>query len=117
MGKFEVLSHLQMLRRCGDDRFFRHCEIHEEMRRNGQSFNFSSVWRCINSLYSDGLLEVDIDHHGLQRTARFRARMENNFFSYQIVNNNLPAKSENRRCAVSEKRIDVRRKERVELNG
>lgn len=74
MGKFEVLAYLQMLRATGDGEYYRHCEVHEAMRRSGQSYSFTSVWRSINGLYSDGLLEVRMESRGLQRTAKFRAR-------------------------------------------
>lgn len=83
MGKFEVLSYLQLLRKTGDENYYRHCEIHAAMRRHGISFSFTSVWRSINSLFSDGLLEVYIDAHGLQRTAKFRARIQEEIISSQ----------------------------------
>lgn len=75
MGKFEVLSYLTTKRLTGDDRFFRYQEIHQALRQDGESRSYTSVWRSINGLYSDQLLEVTFEVDGLQRMARFRARL------------------------------------------
>lgn len=75
MGKAEVFEFLVRLRLCGNDDFLRYGEVHEEMRREGQSYSYTSVWRCLNGLYSDEMLEVEFDRNGLQRTAKFRAKL------------------------------------------
>lgn len=78
MGKFEVLEYLTTLRLTGDHTHRRYGAVHQELRRRGVSLSYGSVWRTMNGLYSDGLLEVAFDVEGLQRTAKFRARIQKN---------------------------------------
>lgn len=73
MGKREVSEYLLMLRMTGEHEYLRYAEIHEGMRQNGKCYNYTSVWRSVNSLFSDGLLEVRFEGGVLQRTALFRA--------------------------------------------
>lgn len=75
LGKFEVLEYLTTLRLTGDHTHRRYGDVHQELRRRGVSLSYGSVWRTMNGLYSDGLLEVAFDVDGLQRTAKFRARV------------------------------------------
>lgn len=75
MGKFEVLDYLMVLRQTGDHGFYRYAEIHAGLRRRGVSLGYGGVWRTVNCLYSDGLLEVDFAVDGLQRAALFRAKI------------------------------------------
>lgn len=75
MGKFEVLGYLTMRRLSGDMEYYRYGEVHEGLKSQDISLSYTSVWRSINSLYSDGLLEVEFEVEGLQRTAKFRARV------------------------------------------
>lgn len=75
MGKFEVLDFLNHLRRVGDDRYYRYEEVHSMLRSEGQSFNYTSVWRTLNVLACDGLVEFDFETRGLQRIVKFRGRV------------------------------------------
>lgn len=96
MGKAEVFEFLVRLRLCGDDNYHRYGEVHEAMRREGQSYSYTSVWRCLNSLYSDEMLDVDFDLNGLQRTAKFRAKLSSRVQVSHMkrVHNILPEEEE-----------------------
>ena len=87
MGKFEVLEYLMMLRLTGDDQYRRYGEVHSALRVRGIGLSYTSVWRSINTLYCDQLLDVIFETEGLQRTAKFRARISstNTFAQKQRV--------------------------------
>jgi len=89
MGKFEVLDYLRVMREDGLNDYLRYREIHEGLRAKGQSFSYTSVWRSLNSLYTDGLVEVRFSFEGLQRVAYFRARISSVHTSQMKRVNNI----------------------------
>ena len=74
MGKFEILEYLQRVRECGELKYFSYKEIHEGLKRDGQSFHYTGVWRGVLSLHGDHMLEVEWEGDLLRRNPRFRAR-------------------------------------------
>lgn len=75
MGKYEVLGLLIMLRQTGDHEYYRYAEIHQLMIEHDMSQSYTAVWRSVNVLYSDGLLDVKVEGGLLDRTLRFRAKL------------------------------------------
>ena len=84
MGKYEVLGVLTVMRHTGDHRFFRYIEIHQLMKEQGMSNSYTSVWRSVNGLFSDGLLEVRKEGDLLSRTLSFRVKLEKKLHSKHI---------------------------------
>lgn len=75
MGKFEVLEYLQGRRQKGMDSYLSYAQVHEGLCRSGMGCSYTSVWRSMNSLWWEGLVEVEYEVNGLQRTALFRAHI------------------------------------------
>jgi hypothetical protein len=75
MGKYEVLGLLIMLRQTGDHQHYRYTEIHQMMIEHDMSQSYTAVWRSVNVLYSDGLLDVKVEGGLLDRTLKFRAKL------------------------------------------
>lgn len=97
LGKYEVLGLLTLLRDSGDNKFYRYNDIHQMMLERGISNNYTSVWRSINSLFCDGLLDVEKEGDILSRTLRFRCKKElsnvnvkknKEYYTYQAVQDN-----------------------------
>lgn len=74
MGKYEVLDYMQKLRQCGDDSYYKYCEVHRMMRRDGLKFHYSGVWRSMLSLYKDDQLEAEWEGKHIKRNPKFRAK-------------------------------------------
>lgn len=75
MGKYEVLGVLTVLRSSGDDGYYRYAEIHHLLGVHGLDCSYTAVWRSVNGLYCDGLLDVLKEGDILHRSLRFRARI------------------------------------------
>lgn len=111
MGKFEVLGFLTVRRMSGDDQYYRYGEIHEGLRTQDISLSYTSVWRSINSLACDGLLEVIFEGGPLQRTAKFRAKLSSKIQSSGMkrVHNTYRKQQESSGRAVPREALAARR--------
>lgn len=118
MGRFEVLEYMQCLRAVGDEDFYRYTEVHDGLREKGVSLSYSSVWRTMNTLWSDEFLEVDFEVEGLQRTAKFRARESSVLHSSQMkrVHNILQAQDEKGLCG-SNGEVSKRNREKAQARS
>lgn len=99
MGKYEVLGWLVQRRASGDMQYYTYSEVHEAMRRGGLTGHYTSTWRSMNVLWSDGLLEASWEGTVVQRTIRFRAKLPT---SLQVSDmkrlHNIPRKMEQKSC-------------------
>ena len=75
MADPDVLEFLQRRVATGDKKFYTACEIHKLILREGKSLGYISVWRSTNQLWRTGYIEGKFDIHGLQRRAKFRAKI------------------------------------------
>ena len=107
MGKFEVLELLTTLRQTGENGYLSYGEVHDLLRRSGAGLSYQSVWRTLNTLWSDHLLEVQTEVNGLQRTILFRARVSSRLHTSQMkrVHNILQGQDEKSRCDTTGKAL------------
>jgi hypothetical protein len=75
LGKFEVLEYLRGLRSGGDEAYWSYVEIHRGVVLSGVGLSYVSVYRSVNALWCDGLLEASILGDVVRRSVRFRAKL------------------------------------------